>query len=180
MNNAYYPAGLEPIHQILFNEQASRPCAVADKTCDYNIIGRGGWKRSLDLNLKGQNISIPYSLHEFGLVPVSGAYGDRIHEFTYWPGLSFNPGLWDLETIWKSSCQILLRHDSLCSLSAIHEAWDDIVLFDEEDKLFEHRYTILTHAADLRMGYLPALFFEHIGDVSAYSLNDNLRPWDPQ
>ena len=151
----------ERVHQVLFNEQSRRPCALGHPCtidpppssssssfpssvlpCDCRVIGRGGWERHTE--------NIPYSLHEFGLAslsppepptapltthpteppttsptstmhsinpteqptaknihpndplagppslseesPLQGTYGDREHEFTFWPSLSLNPG----------------------------------------------------------------------------------------
>ena len=153
----------ERVHQVLFNEQSRRPCALGHPCtidppssssssfpssilpCDCRVIGRGGWERHTE--------NIPYSLHEFGLASLSppepptaslttppteppttsptstmhpvnpteqntaknihpndplavppslsqelslqGTYGDREHEFTFWPSLSLNPGSGD-------------------------------------------------------------------------------------
>jgi hypothetical protein len=51
-------------------------------------------------------------------------------------------------------------------------------IMNENDKLFEHRFSSLGYAAGITIGYFQSLIFEHIGDVSAYSINDNERPWD--
>lgn len=51
-------------------------------------------------------------------------------------------------------------------------------LFDEADEAFEHLFSLLAHVAGLNAGFLPALTFQHVGDVSAYSLNNFTRPWE--
>lgn len=43
----------------------------------YDGVGEGG---------------VEYRLHEFGLMNPS-------HHFSYWPGFSFNPALWDLKRL---------------------------------------------------------------------------------
>jgi hypothetical protein len=37
--------GRERVHQVLFNEQSTRACAEGAGLCDYDTIGRGGWRR---------------------------------------------------------------------------------------------------------------------------------------
>ena len=155
------------VHQVLFNEQGSRTCALGDlEACDTSIIGSGGWPQVKYVPLSITNdsaIDIPYSLHEFGLLSSSDRFSDgRVHDFSNWPGLSLNPGLWDLRAIHRAvtSCR-----------GSSH-------MFDTDDTLFEQRFAVTGLAAGLTMAYLPALFFEHTGDVSAYSLNDRHRPWD--
>ena len=155
------------VHQVLFNEQGSRTCALGDlEACDTSIIGSGGWPQTKMVQLStvnGSTVDIPYSLHEFGMLTSSDRLSDgRVHEFSNWPGLSLNPGLWDLRTVYRAvaSCR-----------GSSH-------MFDTDDTLFEQRFAVTGFAAGLTMAYLPALLFEHTGDVSAYSLNDRHRPWD--
>ena len=274
---------VESVHQVLFNEQSNRNCALGNYIispaesdtksssssssssslrvdCDYSVLGKGGWHRSVpvvftkksvhfvetpfyqqrdDVNDNGTlhekksvrtnkdsgtdirgtccnmseefiRVSVPYSLHEFGLAPfiftpsptslksdpvdstssehdrniqnkeIIGAYGDRNHEFTYWPSLSLNPGLWNLQEIKKKINRFLDGNSSLSSKDCCRRR--EVVnneIFTETEVLFEHKFSTLCHAAGLQMAYLPSLLFEHIGgDVSAYVLNGVHRPWD--
>jgi hypothetical protein len=48
------------------------------------------------------------------------------------------------------------------------------------DSLFEQRFSTTTLAAGLDMAYLPMVVFTHIGDISAYKLNQVQRPFDAQ
>lgn len=209
----------EQIHQVLFNEQASRPCAEGIKGCNLDLIGRGGWARTASVDIvipvegsvEGQrtrnggpfgpntrslvsedatilpkaSVAIPYSLHEFGLVGGTAgavANGDRIHEFTYWPSLSLNPGLWDLDSIWERLASCLQQ----CT-SGVVDVKNYVLgeggglpcaIFNESDMLFEHRFSASCLAAGLKMAFFSAVAFRHTGNISAYELNDNRRPWD--
>ena len=146
----------ESLHQVLFNEQSTRACAEGSDQCNVSTLGHGGWPRT-------SSSGIPYALHEFGLLDVPEAFGDRLHEFSYWPGLSFNPGLWDIgkirQTLWRC------KYDS-----------DNV--FSETDDEFEHRFSMVAHACGLRMGYFPSVFFSHIGNISAYKLSNISRSFD--
>lgn len=52
-------------------------------------------------------------------------------------------------------------------------------LFDEDSNAFEMKFSMLCHTIGLTTGFLPGVFFEHIGEeVSAYVLNGNPRVWD--
>lgn len=73
------------VHQVLFNEQGSRACAVAEN-CDDSILGLGGWSRVKSIHLpateglgagSGAVVQIPYSLHEFGVVDSVHAHEGR-------------------------------------------------------------------------------------------------------
>ena len=153
------------IQQILFNSQSTRACAVGSN-CDYETIKFAGWERYA---LYNNSISIPYSLHEFGILShLPGrdellSYGGRTHDFAMWPGLTLNPGLWNVAVIKKML------------ITCLHG--QDVKLFNENDKLFEHRFSSLGYAAGVSIGYLPSILFEHIGDVSAYD-SQFKRPWD--
>ena len=150
----------EPIHQVLFNSQVSRECAVGDKKlCNVEEISRGGWHRTVTTP---ENATIHYSIHEFGLIDTS--YSDRIHSFSYWPAFSFNPGLWDMQAV-KEKLSICLNTTDPMSVT---------------DSLFEQRFSTTTLAAGLDMAYLPMVVFTHIGDISAYKLNQVQRPFDAQ
>jgi hypothetical protein len=48
---------------------------------------------------------------------------------------------------------------------------DSCHLFSKTEILFEQQFSVIAHAAGLNMGYLGALLFEHIGDISAYDIN---------
>jgi len=148
---------VEPIHQMLFNEQCSRQCAEGAEACEESSIGAGGWERWLF------SPKVPYRKHEFGLFDVPHAYGGRLHEFSYWPSLSLNPGIWDLHEIKER-----LR---LCK-KATDQNWK---IFDENDSLFEQRFSALCLASELAMGYFPAVIFSHIGNISAYDLSHQSR-----
>jgi hypothetical protein len=169
----------EKIHQILFNSQISRECAIGSEYCDIEKIHLGGWKREKNSNKPNNNhhfirSSIPYSLHEFGLAPSVDAYDGRIHDFSYWPGFSFNPGIWDV-TIMKEMLYNCLddKYDKNINNT------ENINIFNENDNLFEMRFSALGLASGGRMAYLHGMIFSHIGsDVSAYNLNKVYRPWD--
>lgn len=51
-------------------------------------------------------------------------------------------------------------------------------IFDESDEAFEHLFSLVAHVAGLNAAFLPAETFLHIGDVSAYVLNNFTRPWE--
>ena len=165
LNSSIQLTGVERISQVLFNEQSDRNCAVINQNCNVKLLGTGGWERFVNYKLTDINsnhtskIEVPYSLHEFGVFNYYS--NERNHEFSFWPGMSFNPGLWDLEHITSTL--------SLCKRDNPHE------LFDEFDKKFEHRFTALTLVCGLNMAYLPLQLFEHIGEISAYDLNNITR-----
>jgi hypothetical protein len=175
------------VHQVLFNEQSRRTCALGldQRRCDYSTIGKGGWRRYIYASKTSENvyyinksstvltfnsfgtsspISIPYSLHEFGLAPLEGikdTYGGRDHDFSYWPGLSLNPGLWDLKIVNEKMKLFLNRKKNECKN-------ENFNLFSENEILFEQQFSVIAHAAGLNMGYLGALLFEHIGYTYIY------------
>lgn len=162
----------EKVHQILFNEQSSRSCAQIRPDCDVNTIGKGGWSRYLQISMDSNNVSasfnLPYAIHEFGLISGINLYQDRIHDYSYWPGVNFNPGIWDLSAIRAEM--------ALCQDTRNMKYVDDE--FEDGNTAFEHTYTALGLAAGLTMAYLPLLLFKHIGDdISAYDLNNVERPY---
>lgn len=56
------------------------------------------------------------------------------------------------------------------------------LFFDPDDRRFEQSWSLRCLAAGLRVGYLTRGIgtFRHEGlEVSAYSLNNMARPWDP-
>jgi integrase len=99
---------------------------------------------------------VEYSLHEFGSM-------DASHDFAYWPGLSLNPGVWDLAAV----------------RAALGGGGGD--LFDTRDTRFEQAWSLAAYRAGLRMGHLKCHVFRHIGtDSSAYVANGQPRPWDAE
>lgn len=104
--------------------------------------------------------NIQYSLHEFALAPAYEAYGTRTHEHASWPGISFNPGLWDLS-----------------QFNGIYDEQEN--MFDEHDSAFEHAFSLQCYVAGLSAAYMPLAAFLHIGEEnSAYVLNNEERYWD--
>lgn len=94
---------------------------------------------------------VKYAEHEFGV-----AYVD--HSFSYWPGFSLNPSIWDLHRM--------------------RQVMD--IKFDEQDPRFEQIFALKALDAGLVFAHLPQQQnFQHIGnDQSSYVLNDSHRPWD--
>ena len=87
----------------------------------------------------------------------------RSHGFSYWPGQTLNPAVWDLS-----------------KFSAAHEKGAGTLLFEPDDRRFEQSWSLRCLAAGLQVGYLARETFRHEGlEVSAYSLNGMARPWDP-
>jgi len=186
-----------PIHQVLFNEQSNRDCAIGNNSSrcsrtrssssssssgsndddSLSQLSLGGWivHRSIHIDswteereMFSFNASVPYSLHEFGLAAsslTSSFSNHRNHDFSYWPGFSFNPGLWDLATIRRSlmACMDIIEGD----------------VFDVSDHGFEHKFSLLAYEIGLNMAYLPIVLFEEISrGHSAYRLNNITRPWE--
>ncbi len=100
--------------------------------------------------------------------------GER-HGFRFWPGLSLNPGLWDLRSIMRTYSSVYIHEED-----QHNHGYGAVEVFDALDGTFEHKFTIEAHVAGLRMAYLSgSSVFDHIGDkVSAYALNGFKRPWD--
>ena len=101
-----------------------------------------------------------------------------------------NPGLWDLEEIYKriSCCKYDATYNNESNTSTtekltshhfsnVQQYNQRMTLFDTTDLLFEQRYSVTAYLSNLSMGFLSGLFFEHIGDISAYQLNNFTRPW---
>jgi protein O-GlcNAc transferase len=102
----------------------------------------GGWSR----NLLQQHNTIHYKLHEFATV-------DPTHTFSYWPGFSLNPGVWDVVALKRLG-----------------------INFSEEMELFERRFALDLWEKGLHVAYLPFQSAVHIGappgtNGSAYVLN---------
>lgn len=172
----------EPVHQVLFNDQSSRPCAEGGD-CDRSLLGQGGWPREVckdylhvhrkddkDHQIRSSRC-ISYSLHEFGYISTASKTSssiypfNRIHDFTYWPGFSFNPGLWDMNSI-----RYYLKDD-------IDWKNGDMFVSDQSNLSFEQVYSILSYARGMNMAYLPIVMFKHIGEESAYDISNIRRQW---
>ena len=140
--------GPEPIVQVLLNDQASRSCAyAAPEGCPD--LGGAGWPRETPSG-------VSYRLHDFGTV-------DPRHAFTYWPGVTLNPAVWDVR-----------------ALACVFEASTGAPpAFDPEDPRFEQSFSLAAYDAGVRVAYLPRVTFAHTGvDESAYGLMNVSRPWD--
>lgn len=131
-----------------------------------NLNGHGGWLRHVSIiSNNGTRIQFPYQLHEFALLPV---YTHRNHDFSYWPGFSLNPGLWDVKKIQH------ILNDTNKNAGANKKLW-----FNETFELFEQQFSLLSWFTGMKMAYLNAICFKHIGDESSYMLNNvTKRPWD--
>jgi len=203
-------------HQVLFNAQHHRTCALGEyEGCPTEQVGAGSWPNQVESTRTGTESAdsfavavdgMPYSLHEYGIVPVGDAaayeaahdarhgasaspsalplteYARRFcHDFASWSGLSLNPGLWDLRAIRR-----LMHVDSLdvggvetdTNTDTDTDSSPKSPMFDCEDGTFEKSWSIAAYAAGARMAYMHGLFFRHMGDVSAYTLNGAERPWD--
>ncbi|GMI07997.1 hypothetical protein TrVE_jg13318 [Triparma verrucosa] len=132
--------------QVLLNDQSSRFCAYASpiSSClDSGNVGKAGWNRG------------EYVEHEFGTV-------HPLHEFTYWPGFSLNPGIWDLRRLRRG-------------LEGVGERF----VFDHEDERFEQSFSVKCLNGGLDFAHLPRINVRHIGtEVSSYVLNGLERDWD--
>ena len=139
----------EPVVEVLLNDQSSRSCAYASEE-DCPLLGSAGWPRLTN----GTN----YRLHDYGTVEPG-------HAFTYWPGFSLNPGLWDVRRL-------------ACAFDA---AFGEGPVFNTSDARFEQSFSLRAYDAGLRVAYLPRVSFAHTGvDESAYGLNNVSRPFDGQ
>jgi len=140
----------EPLAQVLLNDQSSRGCAYAvSEHCGADVLGTAGWPRHTSGGVK-------YRLHEFGTL-------EPAHVFTYWPGFTLNPAVWDLDSI-------------RCTFN---EALGRPPVFSASDARFEQSFSLAFHDSGLRVAYLPRMTFAHTGaEESAYGLNNFSRPWD--
>ena len=130
--------------------------------CNVAELEGGGWPYFFNYSTGSIYGQIPYYIHEFGVMPL---YSSRNHKFSYWPGISLNPGLWDLEKI-----RSLLEKSNLTK---------DVLLFKNESPLFEQQFSLLMWFIGAKVSYLGAVLFRHIGDISSYTLNNvTSRPWD--
>lgn len=160
--------GKKDIQQVLFNAQVTRGCSVGD-TCDPANLDKGGWL------VEGP--SSFFLLHEFGIIPFPFSHGDRLFDFSYWPGLSLNPSIMDLVKVKEAVGLCMHRMFGPCTNKSRGRGRECI--FSEEMSNFEHLFSLCGFATGLRVGHLPAVFFRHIGGKeSAYKLNNQTRPWD--
>ena len=148
---------MEPVEEVLLNDQASRACAYADTdACLATPMGSSGWVRTVPSG-NGADTPVEYRLHEFG------SFGDR--GFGFWPGFSLNPAVWDLEAL-----------DTLVSPNGDRSA---SLAFDVDDRRFEQSMSLFLAGAGVRIAYLPRMTVRHLGtETSAYELNNLTRPWD--
>ncbi|CAM9523822.1 unnamed protein product [Chrysoparadoxa australica] len=139
----------EGLAQVLINDQSSRGCAEGWE-CPPELQGtQAGWPR------QSKVAGVEYRAHEFG--------ASSAHAFSYWPGFSLNPALWEVDRIRKVYSSSFNRDFSFATSHSRFEQLASLQLAD----------------AGLRVAYLPDVTFEHAGgEVSAYTLNDQHRPWD--
>lgn len=175
------------VHEVLFNSQWNRNCSLGIMSfCDPKLLAAGGW-----FKMNHNDWGFPYSLHEFGISPrpvftdnESHELQRRRHDFSYWPGFSLNPGLWDL-----SKLKGIIKRQEFCQVesgiskkpvkSDTNSMYQCCNLFSESDPSFEHQFALLGHLHGVQVAYLHAVLFSHIGvDMSAYKLNGFFRPWD--
>ena len=162
----------EPVAQVLLNSQSSRACAEGrEGECDVGTLDHVGWPRSSAWPFCGERRGAPsssfsasssalpddtkYRLHEFGILDDA---------FSYWPGLSFNPGLWDVIAVKAALSRILGGTNN-----------NSRPVFDLCDAHFEQRFSATTWLAGLRVASLPLLLFSHSGFVSAYSFDEDAK-----
>jgi hypothetical protein len=141
-----------PLLQVLFNSQGSRLCAYADVQCSLQDLYGSGWKREIEVSDgDGGRKKIEYMKHEFGT-----AEG---HAFSYWPGFSLNPGLWDLNLLLSKQ--------------------DGKFRFNSTDMRFEQSISLKLAMLGFRTAHFPKQVVKHIGvETSAYELNGARRAWD--
>lgn len=131
-------------------------------------LGFGGWKKVRNVMVNQVNLSMTYQLHEFGFHSEKFCNVERSHDFSYWPGLSLNPGLWNVNRI-RSRIERTTVNSTASSSSSV---------FNPDAKLFEQEFSAIAFGSGLHVAYLPALVFRHIGQTSAYLLANASRPWD--
>jgi hypothetical protein len=146
-----------PLAQVLLNDQSTRKCAQGFvEACPAGVLGSGGWHRSHVDRATGRKVE--YRAHEFGLVLLPP------HGFSYWPGFSLNPGVWDLER--------------MRAAGALPRA----APFNSSDVRFEQSFSMRVADSGLRVAFLPRLVMRHLGvpaaGGSAYVISGAPRPWD--
>ena len=156
-----------PLAQVLLNDQSSRSCAQGfAEACGTGVLGAGGWRRGgVDGGSGGGGGgSVPeYREHEFGLVLRPP------HGFSYWPGFSLNPGVWDLAR---------LRAVGVFPAETERAG----APFNVSDGRFEQSFSMRVADSGLRVAFLPRLTMRHLGvpaaGGSAYVISGTPRPWD--
>lgn len=125
--------------------------AVLQHQCDEQVAlvllndQQSGWAKSI---ITSDNRFVRFFVHEF-------AVADQAHSFAYWPGFSFNPGLWDLSTL-----RVGLRQH-------VTDRW-----LDTETDIFERVFALRVWRSGLRVAFAMGERFTHIGtNGSAYVLN---------
>jgi protein O-GlcNAc transferase len=119
----------------------------------------GGWQRHLTYTessaptASAATSEVTYFFHEY-------ASTHPLHTFSYWPGFSLNPGIWDLKTIRQMDSH-----------------------FNEMNSLFEREFSLHMWKLGLHVAYLPYVTSIHIGappgtNQSAYVLNALPRSFD--
>jgi hypothetical protein len=150
--------GMEPVDEVLLNDQASRACAYAEtEACIATPMGSSGWvRRARDSDFGTLRApGVEFRVHEFG------AFGDK--GFGFWPGFSLNPAVWDLDAL-----------DSIASSDG-----GGSLEFDTNDRRFEQSISLKLASLGARTAYLPRMTVRHLGtEASAYELNNMTRPWD--
>ena len=169
------------MNEIITHDCSYKVWDGSDSTQSCEIlseVGRSGWPRTARaFSNNGTMVDIPYGLHEFGLTPyTSYVYGGRNHEYSFWPGFSLNPAVWDL-TLLTDLLDRCMEDSNV--QSNLYPGSYSMALFDETDIEFEHKFTALVYASGANIAYLPAYVFEHIGfQTSAYAESGQQRTWD--
>lgn len=171
----------EPVAQVLLNDQSSRACAYAIAgRCGPGVLGTSGWPRQLsdiaggrDGEEEGERAPTRYRLHEFGTTRAE-------HAFSFWPGFTFNPAMWDLDAL-RCALARAEEWDLAAGQRVITVQWSNGTgansvpmreVFDPNDDRFEQSFSVRCHDAGLRVAYLEQVVMAHIGvNKSAYILN---------
>ncbi|CAM9597734.1 unnamed protein product, partial [Sphacelaria rigidula] len=139
--------------QVLINDQSSRSCAYGNLAqCPRGTEGKNaGWPRPpVGTNCHDSPAKTEYRLHEFGVMY-------RSHAFSYWPGFSLNPALWDLRR---------LEH-------SYRRKYNRPFRFNEGNIRQVRHLTMSVELLDagIEVAYLPDVTFQHVGTNSAYIAN---------
>lgn len=125
----------EPLAQVLLNDK------------------HRGWEKSIDIS---SDRTVKVLIHEL-------AVQDITHSYSYWPGFSFNPGIWDLTALRNR----LKQSDPVLWFEIARNGW------------FEEYFSICVWLSGLRVASLMGERFTHTGtNGSAYLLNGLPRHWD--
>ena len=118
----------QTLTQILLNDQSTRACAYDEPSglcLQSGTVGKAGWTRA------------GWVQHEFGSLHPD-------HQFSYWPGFSLNPGLWDLERLRAGMAEVGVR-------------------FDVEDDRFEQSFSLRCYDVGVEVGHMAGVVVRHIG-----------------